>query len=347
MSELSGAIRLDQVTWWSDGGFRIRWNQRWSAANADDLALVLSPDIRRHYICGIFDALLGVWQARGRCPFHLGAMDKGWVTMEAAVPRCINSGLYFWEKPCLRDAHPEPSTSVSLQFLDALLIERRGPFRFAVTDRIEDHLTINENRQILICNNWRNLLMLRHHKVLVDDSKPMHAEDTISRFQLLSRSSRSPEERRKGEGVDVRFVAYELLHTYVLLFYRPSYRNAVWEDAHVLAVLGSAKSSPEIAELLPLGLTHWVKETIVRMYSGNELPESRDFLIFRQRLEDLQKSLAGWKATRFHHLVYRGYGEADPVALYGFYVALYFYPLVILGFLMSIIQTVLSGLALS
>jgi hypothetical protein len=194
--------------------------------------------------------------------------------------------------------------------------------------------------------------MLRHHKVLVDDSNPMHADDTISRFQLLSRSSRSPEDGRESVGVDVRFIAYELLHTYVLLFYRyldySSARNAVWEDSHILGVFGgSAKSSWGIAETLRLDLTDSVKETIIKMYSGDQLPESRDFLIFRQRLEDLHESLVSWKATRFYHLVYRGYGEADPVALYAFYVALYFYPLVIFGFLASIIQTVLSGLALS
>jgi hypothetical protein len=153
-NDLSRRIRLDQVTFWSDAEFGTRWTQRWSAANLTVLTPVLSANTRRHYTCGIFDALLGVWKARGRCLFHLGAVDKGWGTMQAVVPRCINSGLYFWEKACPLDAHdPGPSTSVSLQFFDALLIERRGPFRFAVTDRIQDHLTINENRQILICNN--------------------------------------------------------------------------------------------------------------------------------------------------------------------------------------------------
>jgi hypothetical protein len=83
--------------------------------------------------------------------------------------------------------------------------------------------------------------MLRHHKVLVDDSNPAHADHTISPFQLLSHSSRSPEERKNGKGVDVRFIAYELLHTYVLLFYRnsSSSSNAVWEDAHVLYLMYS------------------------------------------------------------------------------------------------------------
>jgi hypothetical protein len=42
MSELSRAIRLDQVTLWSDSEeFGTRWNQRWLATNPDNLALAV------------------------------------------------------------------------------------------------------------------------------------------------------------------------------------------------------------------------------------------------------------------------------------------------------------------
>ena len=106
--------------------------------------------------------------------------------------------------------------------MDALLIERRLPYTFQATDCLDKHLTIltGEKEKILIFTDWRRFLMLRHHRILVQDSRRDYPEDEVSRFQLLSRSTRSSLDRINGQGGDVRYIAYELLLTYSLLFYR-------------------------------------------------------------------------------------------------------------------------------
>lgn len=327
-------------------------------------------DTRRNYICGVFDAIFGLWPAPGHCLLHYG-YDKDilkslssstpvaedsllpkaepppihpmnafeeeghWTLTQETIPRCIRSGLYFWE-----DLPPQPdvgsddltqenvikSASVSLGAMDALLIERRLPFKFQSTDRLDKHLTIisGDHEKILIFTDWKRFLMLRHHQVLVQDSRPDYPDDTVSLFQLLSRSTRSAENRINGQGGDVRYIAYELMLTYSLLFFRNvSAKNGeFYSDANVW--LGGRsfpwskdwrKSSQHIAEKINLGTTDGFHQlTRILGHPDRSVPMSEDFNIFRERLETLNRTFNSWKPSNFIDLVcWRGWVEEEIV----------------------------------
>jgi len=202
--------------------------------------VITSTRIRRDYICALLDTIFGLWplhdsakgndiKTPGQFDMHGVQTQNHWVRAQEAIPRCINTGLYFWE-----NLPPEPDSgnleitkddieqgaSISLLDLDAFLIERRLPFKFKAINRLDMHLTITVDKEILIFPHWKRFLMLRHHKVLINDSNPEYPEDSIMLFQLHSRSNREGNECMKGIGGDVRYIAYEILQTYALLFFR-------------------------------------------------------------------------------------------------------------------------------
>jgi len=229
-------MRYDQVTEWSNEcDFKRAWGYRWEHLGDWQYQIAKSPTIRRNYVCAVFDVLLGIWMAPGHCLFHDGwlgfnkkVMEESgsntretwrtsrWASTDAVVPRCIHKQLYFWERlPPQVDTqhedlnHIKTTASESLFYLDACYIEYRGPFKFKETPCVSEHLLITEDEKILIYTGWKRLLMLRHLKVLVDDSTI--DIDEISNLQLLSRSTQSLEDRSYGEGGDIRYIAYELL----------------------------------------------------------------------------------------------------------------------------------------
>lgn len=307
MSEIGEDLRLDQISWWikrnhHDTEFVRRWNARWSGIPVAQYTQLTIYPVIRGYVCALFDATFGLWPAPGHCFLHdddgkmeVNDKDPGiydiqglkkedqWVSAQAAIPRCINSGLYFWESlPPQPDVasvdetteNLEKVASVSLRDLDAFLIEKRLPFEFKSTKRLEEHLTIDVDQHILIFIYWKQFLMLRHHKVLVYDARPDYPADEISRFQLLSRSTRTPNDRMRGTGGDVRYIAYELLRTYALLFKRGVSDSGGYyrHEARVLgrrSLFNWEKSSKEIADRLKLDFSGF--DELVRILGGGRL----------------------------------------------------------------------------
>ena len=354
LDQLDEHLKFDQVTWWSErDSFVQRWRSRWNVPELD------SPTIRRNYICGTIDAMFGLWPAPGHCFLHdwgqkheaggcdaddefriqdLDPVDR-WVSERDAEPRCINSGLYFWEtlppEPDIGNFETtaedlEKGASVSLTDLDARLINQRVPFKFSRTNRLDLHLTITDNQHILIFPYWKRLLMLRHHRVLVDDSCAEYPLGTVSLFQLLSRSARSADSRRKGIGGDVRYIAYELLQTYALLFYRHISCDSNCPDRRArgpgfyyrearLGISGwfgwSGMSSEDIAKGIGLEISY-SKESfgalMPELWEHDYVPQSRDFKIFGKRLESINKELNVWRPSDLAELVrYRGWVEEE------------------------------------
>ena len=348
-------LRLDQVVLWSedDCEFRKRWESRWKDVRGFDI--INSTRVRRDYICGVFDAMFGLWPAPGHCFLHdsgrkIEGMESDsdmiarfnvhglrrkhesnqWVSAQEIVPRCINSGLYFWEElppePEVGDLNVttediEKAASISLVDLDAFLIERRMPFKFKRTNHLNMHLNLTLEHEILIFPHWRQFLMLRHHRMLVDDSRTDYPHDEISLFHLLSRSTRTPINRTRGIGGDVRYIAYELLQTYALLFCREisseKYRGHYYREAMVFGkrmFLNNPGSSEKIAKRVGLDFTDSLGfETLMRdMWEGDYLPQSGDFKIFGRRLEVLNKELNVWKPSTFWEMLsYRGWVEEE------------------------------------
>ena len=82
VSEIKNHIRIDQVTWWSDGKsfeFANKWEARWGYLKSPYREIVCSDSTRRNYICGAFDAMFALWEAPGHCLLHIGKdpSDKG------------------------------------------------------------------------------------------------------------------------------------------------------------------------------------------------------------------------------------------------------------------------------
>jgi len=345
-------MRYDQVTEWSNEcDFKRAWGYRWEHLGDWQYQIAKSPTIRRNYICAVFDVLLGIWMAPGHCLFHDGwlgfnkkVMDESgsntrktrrtsrWASTDAVVPRCIQKQLYFWERlPSHVDTqhedlnHLKNTASESLFYLDACYIEYRGPFRFKETPCVSEHLLTTEDKKILIYTGWKRLLMLRHLKVLVDDSTI--DIDEISNLQLLSRSTQSPEDRSYGEGGDIRYIAYELLQTYFLLFYRhvsesdwkafddKEYKGPFYHHTHFLCIpfRTQAFSSEEIARNFRLPskqIDQRLIQEIYEMFSTPypQLPASGDFKIFHSRLESVNTMLMEWRPRNiWEALRYQGY----------------------------------------
>jgi hypothetical protein len=345
--------------------------------------ILCSDTMRRNYICAAFDAIFGLWEAPGHCLFHLGkdpsekdpethphpgARDhEHWVINGESIPRCIHSGLYFWEKaPARPDTTFDDKTeddvnktaSVSLVAIDARLIQTRVPFKFEKTDRIDNHLVIDKSgelNKILIFTDWQRFLMLRHHKVLAYDSRRDYPEDEVTLFQLLSRSTRSAVDRIGGRGGDVRYIAYELLQTYALLFYRniSEKKGAFHNDAppnpwKFFNCFRKIKSSKEIGKDLglgrldiSLGFLQLVKVMAAPDDFGGE-PQSGDFCIFRHRLEALNNELCVWKYSTFRDFWnYAGWID-DEYGFWGFVLSMAGVIFAIITITTSIVAVVLK-----
>lgn len=371
-------IRFDQITLWTDDNteFARRWKNRWENKGTWGNKIANAASIRRNYVCGVFDVLFGLWQAPGRCMFHDGWLGgpivtnteqpwrtSRWASAGSAVPRCIHNGLYFWENaPPLPDTISYGETtsslkneaSISLLYLDARFIEFRGPYRFKRAEHLRDHLTVvahTGKKEILIYTDWKRFLMLRHHEALFEDSEP--PSDEISRLQLLSRSQREPKDRRNGRGGDIRYIAYELLHTYQLLFFRGVTERTA--DGHGYLYhhasrwdIQFGRSSEQIAlETLGLHDLLEVKDEITAMFSTPDLrlPESADFNIFRLRLEALNRELMYWRPRTFWHVLwYLGYSEDSKNSLNAG-IAAYALFVTIVGLVGGLIQAVYSILS--
>jgi hypothetical protein len=374
-------IRYDQVTLWTSttSAFGQSWLERFENMGVWGTVIGNSESIRRHYVCALFDVMFGIWQAPGRCLFHDGWLGERanvitnteepwntsrWVSAESTVPRCIRKGLYFWEEPSpLPDTVTEineeadmyKEARISLAYLDACFIEYRGPYRFKRANHLKDHLTViahGSHKEILVYTDWKRLLMLRHHQVLLHDAKAK-SED-VSKLQLLSRSRKSPKDRRNGKGGDIRYIAYELLRTYELLFWRGvSERTAdghgyLYHHTHTWDMRFFTKSSEEIAiDTLGMNDLLEVKKEIISMFSSPEfrLPDSSGFNIFRLKLEGLNRELMEWRPrTVWHALWYEGYSQ-DATSVWTNLITVYLVPITLFGFIASLVQAIYGALS--
>ena len=394
IDDLPKSVRLDQVTWWLDSDFSKNWETRWKAVGIRDPShVIFQPSVTRNYVCALLDSMFGLWVSPGHCLFHSGYeewtrhaalvpchQDQNpcpephpyshetsgrWALMEETIPRCIHDGLYFWEDPPPQPEvgsdsettkQVEEAASVSLGPMDARLITARLPFKFESTLKLHEHLTFKsgEKETILIFTDWKRFLMLRHHKVLVDDISPDYPKDTVSLFQLLARSSRPADDRIGGKAVDVRGIAYELLQTYALLFYRKvtDEGGEFYHDAEIGWVrwmLGDCPSkSSEIGGALlgdldegesSSGFDQLVK---ILAHRDKSVPQSADFKIFRERLETLNRTFNNWKPSRPREwAMYEGW-VGDETSIVNVYVALGALTFAMISIVVNVAELVVS-----
>lgn len=348
---------------WMSSKFRDSWISRWKRYSCvpvgiDDTAL-FRPFQMSLYYCGLCDVLLGLWPAPGWCQFHRQeptarkrrVLDTKWTSARNLSPRCISSGLYFWEEITTSPLNA-PNTFFMLQgrgdappieTLKAAWIEERVPFKFVSTKRISEHLTISDSGQIRVFTDWRRFLMLKYNRILPSDTY----SPNLPPFQFLTSGSDQSRRNQPG-GPDIHMLAMELLQTYVLLFYQDEYY--VESPRGRMGRLGQAwrfgsRTPSRIADRIgiQLGKETIMFEEILSIYEHQFGPASvlgsKDFSIFRQRLEHLVEVLGKWKPVHFWDLKYPGYGSVDAVALYGFYFALFIGVVTFLTIALTAIQT--------
>lgn len=292
-----------------------KWNDRWSGVSEK----ACEREIVRHYCCGLIDVIFGVWPRPSRFRFHSRGKRIADLS-RTSTAGCLHSSFYFWEKeePSAISARVNVPTkvSISLTRLDAANIETNGPYRFVPTDQINEHLQLRD-QNILIFVDWTRFLMLQYQKVTVAEAKISFPVSNVSRFHLLTGSKRSNQNRFQCRMGDLRFLAYELMDTYLLLF--SSSKVSVWRNK-------VTRSHARIAERIGLDLNEDIFEKYKKDSGEQEtqFTESARFEMFRERLETLNEELGTWKPTRLGELVYTGYGGIDPLALYGLYFSLAF-----------------------
>jgi hypothetical protein len=307
-------ICLDQI--WD------KWNDRWTGVSEK----VCEREIVRHYCCGLIDVMFGIWPRPSQFRFHNRESDITDLSRTSSVG-CLQSSFYFWKKEESPITSPRSNLptkdSVSLIRLDANNIETNGPYRFVPTDQINEHLLVRD-QTILIFVDWTRFLMLQYHRVTVAEAKISFPVSNVSRFHLLTGSKRSRQNRFQCRMGDLRFISYELMDTYLVLF------GGLFPDpsASKLAVWKNkiTRSYAKIAERLGLDLNGAIFEKYKKDSAEQEaqFTESARFEMFRERLETLNKELGKWKPIRLGELLYTGYGGIDPLALYGLYFSVAF-----------------------
>ena len=135
------------------------WSKRWNSRAPD------SEEVWRDYICGLCDALFGLWPASGPGLFHEPNGGSG----------CVGTLL----RAFIHDQRdPSVVPHVDYQRFDAAYIESRGPFRLKSTTRLDDHLLMTENNEILFYADWQRWACLTSLSVL-------HSKNSLSLFDVL------------------------------------------------------------------------------------------------------------------------------------------------------------------
>lgn len=334
-----------------------RWQDRWQLAT---IGLEDTSRLRttwKDYIFGLCDAIFGVWP--GHSLFHKGIdlyrgpdvfPDKtNPIGFRADSLRYLS--LFFTDEnnnvPTVRGA--------DYYLLDAAFIESNGPFTFKKTDRLDRHLIITESNEILFYPNWKRWLFLAQHNVLyAAQYHNRHGFDTS--FDMLLNSGRW----RKGDihyAMPIIRINSDILVITVLCFYqqvlkkaregREKLRSQAW-----LRILKQAlnrwvlwrKTSQDIGH--NVGVTLAASEALeyVTEFTGSTFEEMENLGIylhpFKERQYNLIEKLKSWKPKTVWELRYPGYGGVDPVGLYAFYFAGFIGIFTVLGFALSILQTV-------
>ena len=318
---------------------RSSWDERWTPS------LRNSTDVWNDYICGLCDALFGLWPASSMNMFHQS--DSPW--------GCVGTLLRsFAHGP--RDSSTVPYLDYII--LDAAYIESRGPFQFKATDRIDDHLLITERNEILIYTNWRKWACMTSLGVLHSQSNP----STFDVLMCTRRRGWKPQPLTSHIRMSLGQVFGDLATTHILLFYqdeinkfklneRRTRKNQWMTNVHIYLSKffpSFSRSSAHIAKRIGLPMSdddfryaraflECCNDDWSRLISEHTL--FRTHSPFKDRVDKLQEVLKTWRPRTILQMSYSGYGGVDPVNLYAFYFAAILGMVTLIGLGATIAQT--------
>jgi hypothetical protein len=270
------------------------------------------------YSCALRDALFGLWPTKGKDEYHTGEWDE-----------CIHETLDTTNAD--PDYEPYDLHERDLRILDAAYIESHGPFRFIPTHSIDDHLRITQRRYINIYVDWRTLGGIRHHTVLAKRKGNRTVFDILMKCKHSSLSKRP-----------FLISLHHHMQISIMLFFFQDETKPGWSPRQPRSLLEAfytrfTKRRTSLAILRSLEKDISITSTPEEMNERGEVyvktikswalmvrrdSEYRCLFAFRQRMDDLVKTLQEWKPTTFWELRYSGYGGVDGVGLWGYYVAL-------------------------
>jgi hypothetical protein len=294
------------------------WIERWNSC---------SPDLVEEwqdYICGLCDALFGLWPASGPGSFHKTDSATGciWTLLRAFI-----------------HGHRDSSAVPHIDYhrLDAAYIESRGPFRLKSATCIDDHLLITEKNEIMFYPDWKRWACLTSLSVLHHKSNP-------SLFDALMcgrRRAWRPQPVSSKIRTSLAQLFGDLVTTGMLFFFQenipldpkkqPRIRNSWLKRFHTFA-----------AHYFPGHSSEKIAKRIGVPVSDNDLDVARAFLEccnndwarlvnettlfrthspFKDRVDKLHNELKTWTPKTVWEMRYAGYGGVDPVGLYAFYFA--------------------------
>jgi len=270
------------------------------------------------YSCALRDALFGLWPSKGKDEYHAGEWDE-----------CIHETLDTTNAD--PDFEPYDLHDTDLRILDAAYIESHGPFRFVPTHTIDNHLRITQRRYINIYVDWRTLGGLRHHAVLTKRKGRLTVFDIMMKCKHSSLSKR-PFLTSLHHHIQISIMLFffqdetkpgwsprqprSIVEAWYTRFTRRRTSLAILKSLEKdISVTSTPEEMNERGEVYVSTIKSWA--LMVRRDS-----EFRCLFAFRQRMDDLVKTLQEWKPTTFWELRYSGYGGVDGVGLWGYYVAL-------------------------
>lgn len=295
------------------------WNQRYKS-------LPNSVDLWKEYMCGLCDALFGLWPASGPGPFH----------KEHGASGCIGTLLTSFIHGH-RDASGVPH--IDCYRFDAAYIESRGPFRFKAASSIDDHLLITEHNEILFYAHWQKWACLTSLSVL-------HSKSLPCTFDILMCSNRrgwKPQPLTCQIRTSLSQIFGDLVTTGMLFFLQDDINKRIdiknqssqnWWIKRLRTTFSSfpatGRSSARIAKRIGMSTSdddlsyaraflECCNNDWARLVNGNTL--FRTLSPFKDRVDNLHDVLKRWKPKTVWEMHYPGYGGVDPVGLYAFYFA--------------------------
>lgn len=245
-----------------------------------------------------------------------------------------------------------------VEVLESTVVEGRGPFRFVAAECLEDHLTFTSDYRIRIYKQWQEYHWMVKSR-LFNAEYARHGTSHSAFFHHLEWDATI----EKYGFVGTWNLGMDLAKIHYLLVYRCAVSKPIRYSFYKVPLIGqllsdyvSTSRSQRIASRLgcmPMiggrdGQDSW------ESYNRFLFPQARlgpvtevTSAIFRQRLLNLNSHLSDWKPQTVGQLRHVGYGDADPISLYGFYAAIMFGIVSLIGVVLAALQVYIGWRSVS
>jgi hypothetical protein len=333
------------------------WLQRWTGCVPEDsvsqsYSMPQSDAVWEDYMCGLCDALFGMWPAAGHSLFHTGTTSYK-SSKESLERGCVRNILSF-DISTPRSAMAA-SHAFDIRLLDAGFIENNGPFRFEATDRVELHLTITKHT-ILYYSDWKKWAFLTRSRLLrraheLNDGGEHAAFDTLANKGRIRLGATEPHFAQPLICLSQDILVINILCFYQSILFRKTQKRSwrerfLWFLPTMVSRLFHRVTSITIARRINVQLSEPEARKEANLILGTHLEDWGGLLDtcgpFWERILKVNATLKDWKPSTVWEMRYSGYGGVDPVGRYAFYFAIIFGLITMFGLGVTVAQTFAS-----